>query len=150
MEKFMRKAHEIVVQIEKHRTKVLFVVILLVAMFTRLYRITEVPHGINVDEAGIAYDAYCLASNGTDRFLSKFPVYMINFGCGQSALYTYIDSIFIKMLGLNLFAIRLPAALLGIIAIVLSYFIAKKERGGEFCFMRYGINYNMPMAHYGF
>jgi len=139
MEKFMRKAHEIVVQIEKHRTKVLFVVILLVAMFTRLYRITEVPHGINVDEAGIAYDAYCLASNGTDRFLNKFPVYMINFGCGQSALYTYIDSIFIKMLGLNLFAIRLPAALLGIIAIVLSYFIAKKERGENFALCVMGL-----------
>lgn len=129
MDKFMKKAHEIVMRIEKHKTKILFVLILLVAVFTRLYRITEVPHGINVDEAGIAYDAYCLANNGTDRFLNKFPVYMINFGCGQSALYTYIDSIFIKMLGLNTLAIRLPAALLGITAIVLSYFMIKKEKG---------------------
>lgn len=121
--------NELLLKIKKHKTKIAFVIILLVAIFTRLYRINEVPHGINVDEAGIAYDAFCLATNGTDRFLNKFPVYMINFGCGQSALYTYVDSIFIKILGLNIFAIRLPAALFGITAIVLSYFMAKKEIG---------------------
>lgn len=132
MDRFMIKAHKLVMYIEKYKTKILFLVILLIAIFTRLYRITDVPHGINVDEAGIAYDAYCLANNGTDRFLNKFPVYMINFGCGQSALYTYIDSIFIKSLGLNLFAIRLPAALFGITAIVLSYFMAKREKGEKF------------------
>ena len=74
--------------IKKHKTKILFTIILIIAIFTRLYRIDELPQGIHVDEAGIAYDAYCFANYGVDRYLNKMPVYMINFGLGQSALYT--------------------------------------------------------------
>lgn len=132
MDKFMKRLQEIVLFLEKHKIKIAFIIILLVAIFTRLYKIDKVPHGINVDEAGIAYDAFCLANNGTDRFLNKFPVYMINFGCGQSALYTYIDSLFIKILGFNVFAIRLPSAVFGIVAIVISYFLVKREVGEKF------------------
>lgn len=118
--------------VKEHKTQILFGLILIVAIFTRLYRIDELPQGVHVDEAGIAYDAYCFANYGVDRFLNKMPVYMINFGLGQSALYTYIDSIFIKMLGLNMLSIRLPSVVLGVTAIVLSYFLVKKELGEKF------------------
>ena len=118
--------------IKKYQNKIIFIAILLIAIFTRLYRIDELPRGIHVDEAGIAYDAYCFANCGVDRYLNKMPVYMVNFGLGQSALYTYIDSIFVKILGLNIFTIRLPAVILGITAIVLSYFMVKKELGEKF------------------
>ena len=118
--------------IKKYKTQILFGIILIIAIFTRLYRIDELPQGVHVDEAGIAYDAYCFANYGVDRYLNKMPVYMINFGLGQSALYTYIDSIFIKMLGLSMLSIRLPSVILGITAIVLSYFMVKKELGEKF------------------
>ena len=123
---------DVVEFIKEHKTKILFWIILIIAIFTRLYRIDELPQGVHVDEAGIAYDAYCFANYGVDRYLNKMPVYMINFGLGQSALYTYIDSIFIKMLGLNMLSIRLPSAILGITAIVLGYFMVKKELGEKF------------------
>ena len=110
---------DVVEFIKEHKTKILFWIILIIAIFTRLYRIDELPQGVHVDEAGIAYDAYCFANYGVDRYLNKMPVYMINFGLGQSALYTYIDSIFIKMLGLSMLSIRLPSVILGITAIVL-------------------------------
>lgn len=123
---------DVVEFIKEHKTKILFWIILIIAIFTRLYRIDELPQGVHVDEAGIAYDAYCFANYGVDRYLNKMPVYMMNFGLGQSALYTYIDSIFIKMLGLNMLSIRLPSVILGITAIVLSYFMVKKELGEKF------------------
>ncbi len=136
MEKIMRNmpawCKDVVEFIKEHKTKILFWIILIIAIFTRLYRIDELPQGVHVDEAGIAYDAYCFANYGVDRYLNKMPVYMINFGLGQSALYTYIDSIFIKMLGLNMLSIRLPSAILGITAIVLGYFMVKKELGEKF------------------
>lgn len=75
----------------------------------------------------MAYDAYCLATNGTDRWLNHFPVYLENFGGGQSALYAYLAAIFVKIFGLNMISIRMPAFLLSIAAIILVYFTTKKE-----------------------
>ena len=67
--------------IVNNKIKILFTIILLIAIFIRIYRVQEIPHGLNVDEAGMAYDAYCLANYGTDRYLNHLPVYLINFVC---------------------------------------------------------------------
>ena len=69
---------------------VIFVLIISIACFVRIYKIEEIPAGIHVDEAGMAYDAFCISIFGVDRALNHLPVYFINFGGGQSALYTYI------------------------------------------------------------
>lgn len=79
----------------------------------RLYKLTDIPSGIHVDEAGMAYDAWCLGNYGTDRFLNKWPVYLINYGSGQSAMYAYLAMIFMKIGGVNLWMIRMPAFLSG-------------------------------------
>ena len=67
---------------------IILIVVLLIGIVTRIIKFGEVPVGINVDEAGILYDAYCIEKYGTDRFNNSYPVYMINYGGGQSALYT--------------------------------------------------------------
>ena len=76
---------------------IIFIIIMIIAIFSRAYKLNSLPVGIHVDEAGMAYDAYCLATNGTDRWLNNFPVYLENFGGGQSALYAYLAAIFIKI-----------------------------------------------------
>lgn len=106
---------------------IIFAIILIIAIFSRGYRLNSLPVGIHVDEAGMAYDAYCLATNGNDRWLNHFPVYLENFGGGQSALYAYLAAIFVKIFGLNMISIRMPAFLLSIAAIILVYFTTKKE-----------------------
>ena len=73
--------------------------IMLLAIFLRSYKLEQIPDGINVDEAGMAYDAFCLANFRVDRALNKLPVYFVNFGGGQSVLYGYITAIFIKLFG---------------------------------------------------
>ncbi len=50
---------------------------------------------------------------------------MINYGGGQSALYTYLASATIKLFGLNLFAVRLPALILSSISMIIFYFMVK-------------------------
>lgn len=106
---------------------IIFVLILLIAIFSRGYKLNSLPVGIHVDEAGMAYDAYCLATGGTDRWLNHLPVYLENFGGGQSALYAYLAAIFVKIFGLNMITIRMPAFLLSIATIILVYFTTKKE-----------------------
>ena len=74
----------------------------------------------------MAYDAYCYANYGVDRYLYPNPIYLINYGSGQSVLYMYLAALCIKILGMSITTIRLPAVILGIIMVILSYCIGKK------------------------
>ena len=96
----------------------------LVGIGLRLYRLTEIPAGMHVDEAGMAYDAWCLGNFGTDRFLNKWPVYLINYGSGQSAMYAYLTMVFLKFGGVNLWMIRMPAFLFGCLVMIFGTLIA--------------------------
>lgn len=88
--------------------KIILIFFILLFAISRLYKFGELPRAISVDEAGMAYDAYCIANFGVDRYLNSFPLYFINFGGGQSALYTYMIAGLIKIFGLNSIVYRLP------------------------------------------
>lgn len=86
--------------------------LLLVNIFMHFFMLSQIPYGINVDEMGTGYDAWCIANYGVDRFLKSFPVYFINYCDGQSALYTYLCALLIKLgLPLSVLTIRIPIAL---------------------------------------
>lgn len=105
---------------------IFFCLILTCAAFLRLYRLCELPAGMHVDEAGMAYDAYCLANYGVERFCNRFPVYLINYDSGQSALYAYLAAFFIKILGNSLLAVRLPAFSSGMYVVLFGGLIFKE------------------------
>lgn len=108
---------------------IIFLVIIVVAIFTRKFKITSILNGLHVDEAGMGYDAFCIANYGVDRYLNKLPVYMVNFGGGQSSLYTYLAAIFVKIFGLNTLTIRLPGIILSILAIIAGGILIRKTHG---------------------
>ena len=58
----------------------------------------------------MAYDAWCLLENGTDRWLHSWPVYLNNTGNGQSVLYCILCALSFRLFGVSTLAIRLPAA----------------------------------------
>ncbi len=62
---------------------IVIVLIFIMAFGLRIYKLGEIPHGINIDEAGMAYDAFCLLHFRVDRSLNQLPVYFVNFGGGQ-------------------------------------------------------------------
>ena len=47
--------------IEKH-SNIIFCIILLLAMALNVYKLGIIPKGIHVDEAGMTYDAWCIAN----------------------------------------------------------------------------------------
>ena len=108
---------------------VVFIIIFIIAIFLRTYKLESIPSGVNVDEAGMAYDAFCIANFRVDRALNKLPVYFVNFGGGQSVLYGYVTSIFIKLFGFNLTSIRVTAVILNCLAIVACYLMIRKNIG---------------------
>ena len=110
--------------------KLIFFAILILAVFLNCYRLGDVPYGIHIDEAGMTYDAYSIANYGVDRFVKHFPVYFINFGGGQNALYTYLAALVIKLVGFyNYTIIRIPALILSVLEVIISYFLVKEFKG---------------------
>ena len=78
--------------IEKHHV-IIFGGILLFTIVVRMIALGEIPQGLHVDEAGMAYDAYCYANYGVDRYLYPNPIYLINYGSGQRVLYMYLAAL---------------------------------------------------------
>lgn len=132
---------------------VIFLSILIIALAVRGYNLSELPRGIHVDEAGMAYDAFSLANFRVDRYLKHLPVYLINFGGGQSALYAYLAAICVKFLGITTTAIRLPALFCNIIAIVAVYLLGRKafgRKGATILMFLWAINpWNIMSSRWG-
>lgn len=123
----MNKLNEI---IKKYKLNIICIVLILaLSVFLRSYKLEQIPDGVNVDEAGMAYDAFCLANFRVDRALNRLPVYFVNFGGGQSVLYGYITAIFIKLFGFKLLSMRLSAVIFNSVAILLCYFMIKRHIG---------------------
>lgn len=97
------------------------VVLLILAVAAHTYCLSQIPFGINVDEIGMGYDAYCLANYGIDRYFCSYPVYLTNYGGGQSALYAYLTMIPIKIKGLNTITLRTVGVIMYTIAIIFGY-----------------------------
>lgn len=116
--------------LQKNAIKIYYIGLLLFVCFLHLYKLADVPYGLHVDEAGMGYDAFCLANYGVDRYLNSYPVYLINFGRGQSAMYAYLCAAFVKLFGLNTWTMRMPAAIIGILFYLTGTSILK-QRWGE-------------------
>lgn len=105
-------------------------IIIVLALWTRFYKLSELPVGLNLDEAATAYDAYSLAYWRVNRQMMHLPVYLPNFGGGQSALYAYLDAICIRLFGdVTTFVIRLPAALFSLGIIWVGALLVKQSLG---------------------
>lgn len=81
-------------------------IITFITIFMHTYKICDIPFGLNVDEAGAAYDALNIARYGVDRWLNSYPVYFTNYGDGQNALYIYMTAVLIKLFGVSKLVIR--------------------------------------------
>lgn len=109
------------------KEKWLFSGILLSAILIRIIKLGSLPNGINQDEAMAAVDAWALSQYGTDRYGTFLPVHFEAWKYSQmSVLLSYFMVPFIKLMGFNIYAIRLPMLLASCISIVLMYLIGKK------------------------
>lgn len=91
------------------------------ALFLRVYHLTQTPDILHLDEASIGYNAWCIAHYGVDRYLNAMPVYAQNLNGGQSPLYTYAVALLLKVFGgdgIPLFLVRLPGAISSMLVVI--------------------------------
>ncbi len=103
----------------KIKNKIL-IVILILAAFLRLYQISSYP-ALNPDEAALSYNAYSLLETGKDEHGDSWPIHFKSFGDYKPGGYVYLALPFIKILGLNTFATRLPNLIFSLFAIYYIY-----------------------------
>ena len=109
--------------------------------------LSSIPRGICIDEAAAAYDGWCLENLGTDREGTPNPIYLRNFGGGQSVSYAFLLSLLFRITGVSLFSIRMPIFIAMIIFAIyglkLVQLAAFDSRLPEYCFLA-GISF-MPV-----
>ena len=98
---------------------------MVVGFIIRLINLEKMPNGLIPDEASAGYEAFSILNYGTDRLGKSYPVFLISWGSGQNALYTYLLIPFIKIFGLTKFAVRLPMAIISCISIIAMYCLLK-------------------------
>ena len=110
---------------------IVLVCLIIFGLFLHCYRLGSLPRGLYVDEMGMAYDAWSLGHFGVDRYLKSWPVYLTNFGGGQSILYCYLDIPFILLGGMTPYMIRMPALIFSLITGAGGFFLIKNEKGKQ-------------------
>lgn len=102
------------------KKNILLILILLIALCLRGYKIDSTP-ALNPDEAAIGYNAYSLLQTGKDEHGVLWPLHFKSFGDFKPGGYFYLTLPFVKVLGLNPLAVRLPNLILSILTILFLY-----------------------------
>jgi len=104
----------------------LFLAIAFLMLFLRFFHFNQSPPSPYWEEVALAYDAYSISQTAKDHHGNFLPrVAFESFGDFKPSLYFYLAVPFIKVFGLNVFAIRLPTVLSSIAIIFGIAFLAK-------------------------
>jgi 4-amino-4-deoxy-L-arabinose transferase-like glycosyltransferase len=111
---------------------VIFLLILVVGIFVRFYKLGDIPNSLDWDEVSQGYNAYSILVTGKDEFGVAHPSTIRSFNDYKPPIYTYLTILPVKAFGLNPFSERLPSALFGSLSILLVYGLVyeifKKEK----------------------
>ena len=103
---------------KKHQDLIALLFLTVLALIPRLYRLSSAPPGLNADELFNAVDAISLGPGNWQIYFEG------NFG--RESLFLYLMAIPLKLFGQEIWALRLPAVLLGTGTVLLAYLIGKQ------------------------
>ncbi|HET7098859.1 MAG TPA: glycosyltransferase family 39 protein [Patescibacteria group bacterium] len=109
----------------------IFAFVLFLFLVSRIYGIAEIPKSVYWDEASIGYNAFSIATDLKDEWGEKLPLHFRAFGEFKLPVYIYTVAIFVKAIGLNEYAIRLPAVFYSLGSLILVYLLTKKITDNE-------------------
>src|SRR3990170_1032555 len=110
--------------------KIILIAIVLLAAVLRFWQLDSYP-ALNADEAAVGYNAYSLIQTGKDEHGNTWPVHFQSFNDYKPGLYFYLVLPFVKILGLNEWAVRIPNAALGTLTVLAIYLLIKELKIGN-------------------
>lgn len=103
----------------------LFGLIIVLAFFLRIYKLTQVPPSLNWDEVSIGYNAYSILKTGRDEWGVRFPLHFKSYGEYKLPAQIYASIPGIAVFGLNELGVRITPVIYGTLTVVLLYFLTK-------------------------
>lgn len=105
--------------------KILLILVILVGLFLRFYKLGTLPNSFTPDEVAQGYTAYSFLQTGRDEWGSSNPFILRSFGDFKAPLQTWLMMPSVKLFGLTPWAIRLPNALLSSLALLSTALLAQ-------------------------
>lgn len=105
--------------IEKKWEIILFLLIAILAILLRLYKLDQVPLGFTGDEAWLGLDGQEILKRGW------IGIYIPGHAWGYNAFHAYLVAPLVKLLGPGVFSVRLATAIPGILGLIAFYFLSK-------------------------
>ena len=91
--------------------------------------------GFFIDESSIAYNAWTIASAGTDEDGTRMPLYFIAFGEYKNPVYIYLLALVFKFTGPSILAARALSIVLGFLAAIVLAFLVRGTAARAFTFL---------------
>ncbi len=101
----------------------LLLAIIILAVLLRFWQLGAVPPSPDWDEAALGYNAYSVLKTGRDEYGTFLPLSLRSFDDYKPPLYMYLTIPFVALFGLSTWAVRLPSAIAGVLAVVGTYFL---------------------------
>lgn len=106
------------------KAKLPLIIVLLAALFLRLYQLGSLPVSLFGDEVDVGYHAWSLATTLRDYRGNFLPTYIQSLSEARTPLLMYLTAPFVGLLGPSNFSVRLPSALMGVASLYLVYLVA--------------------------
>lgn len=106
--------------------KIYLLVILIIASFLRLYKLSEVPVSLFGDELDVGYHAYSILKTGRDYSGNFLPLHFQSLAEWRTPLYLYSSVPTVGIFGITPLGVRLPASLFGILSVFAFYLLLKQ------------------------
>lgn len=95
------------------------VIVFVVALFLRTYKLASLPSGFQNDEASFLYNTQILLETGRDEDGRSWPLYLLSYIDPKPALISYLQMPFVLIIDNAVLASRMPGALLGTLSLLL-------------------------------
>lgn len=109
----------------------ILIIILVVASFLRLWGLDKVPVSLFGDEVDVGYQAYSILKTGRDYYGNFLPIHFHSLAEWRTPLYLYSAVPTVAVFGVSPLGVRLPAAIFGILGVLVFYFLIKEITGKE-------------------
>lgn len=115
----------------KYKVYTALLLIVILAFFLRIFKVTEDPPSLNWDEVSIGYNAYSILKTGKDEWREPFPIHFKAYGEYKLPLQIYASIPGIYFFGLNELGVRITPVIYGTITVLVLFFLGKELFGSE-------------------
>ncbi len=104
--------------------------VLILAIFIRIWKIDKVPVSLFGDELDVGYQAYSIIKTGRDYMGNPFPLHFHSLAEWRTPLYLYGSIPTVYLFGISPLGVRLPAAIFGVLGVLAMYLLVRQVLKG--------------------